>query len=166
MDVLTKLGIWFAVGLPTVVFMEFWSAILHGKIWHGALWSVHESHHAPDAGSKWERNDILSVTHAPIAIALILYGCVGPIGVAREVCYGIGMGMTAFGIAYIVVHDGLIHGRLPVARLARFGYLRRVRNAHLVHHRTDGAPFGLFLGPWVVRRMARAKQAARAADRA
>lgn len=165
MDVLTKLGIWLAVGLPTVVFMELWSAILHGKVWHKALWSLHESHHAPPEGSKWERNDVLSITHAPIAMALILYGCIGPVGVAREVCYGIGIGMTVFGIAYIVVHDGLIHGRLPVQGLAKFAWLRRVRNAHLVHHRTDGAPYGLFFGPWVVRRMARAKQAARAADR-
>jgi beta-carotene 3-hydroxylase len=161
MDVLTKVGLWFAVGIPTVLFMELWSAVLHGKIWHGALWSLHESHHAPTG--RWEKNDILSITHAPIAMALIFYGCLGPIGYGREICFGIGLGMTVFGMAYIVVHDGLVHGRLPVQWLAKYRYLRQVRNAHLVHHRTGAAPHGLFFGPWVVKRMARQKKAERAA---
>jgi len=159
MDVGTKILIWLAVGLPTVLFMELWSAVLHGRIWHRALWVLHESHHAPQG--RWERNDILSVTHAPIAIALILYGCIATPSVGREVAYGIGIGMTVFGFAYTLVHDGLVHGRLPVEFLKKFAYLRRVRNAHLVHHRTGAAPYGLFAGPWVVRRMARQARARR-----
>ena len=72
--------------------------------------------------------------------------------------------MTVFGFAYIIVHDGLVHGRLPVQGLAKFRYLRQVRNAHRVHHLTGEAPYGLFYGPWVVKRMARDKQAARAEE--
>ncbi|MGK0359793.1 MAG: beta-carotene 3-hydroxylase [Bradymonadia bacterium] len=160
MDVLSKVGLWLAVGLATALFMELWSAVLHGRLWHGPLWPMHESHHVPSG--KWEINDILSVSHAPIAMAMILYGCVGPIGVAREVLFGIGLGMTVFGFAYIIVHDGLVHGRLPVQGLAKFRYLRQVRNAHRVHHLTGEAPYGLFYGPWVVKRMAKHKQAERA----
>jgi beta-carotene 3-hydroxylase len=160
MDALTKVLVWLAVGVPTVLFMEFWSAVLHGRVWHKALWVLHESHHAPKG--KWERNDVLSITHAPIAIALILYGCLATPGVGREVAYGIGVGMTVFGMAYIVVHDGLVHGRIPVEFLKKFRYLRNVRNAHLVHHRSGAAPYGLFSGPWVVRRMSRDAQARRA----
>jgi beta-carotene 3-hydroxylase len=52
----------------------------------------------------------------------------------------------------VVVHDGLVHGRLPVGFLRRSAYLRRVVAAHRVHHARGGAPYGLFLGPWVLRR--------------
>lgn len=160
----TKIGLWLAAGVPAAIFMEFWAAVLHGKVWHGALWNVHESHHAPTGF--WEKNDVLSFTHAPIAMALILYGCVGATGVGREVAFGVGLGMTAFGVAYMVVHDGLVHGRLPVQGLARFAWLRRVRNAHQVHHRTGATPYGLFTGPWALARASKARQAARAQDRA
>jgi beta-carotene 3-hydroxylase len=73
--------------------------------------------------------------------------------------------MTTFGVAYFVVHDGFIHGRLPVAFLARSAYLRRVRNAHRVHHmRSHDAPYGLFLGEAELRfRRRRARRAAQEA---
>ena len=58
--------------------------------------------------------------------------------------------MTLFGLSYVIVHDGLVHGRLPVAFLERWGYLRRVARCHRVHHgtRAGGAPYGLFFGAW------------------
>jgi beta-carotene 3-hydroxylase len=52
--------------------------------------------------------------------------------------------MTAFGLAYAVVHDGFVHGRLPVGVLGRVPYFRRLREAHLAHHRSNGGPYGLF----------------------
>lgn len=159
MTVGTKVLLWLVVGGLVAVAMDGWSAFLHGRVWHRRLWFVHRSHHEPHAG-RFELNDVLSVTHAPIAIVLILYGCLATPGWPREVAFGVGLGMTAFGVAYVVVHDGLVHGRLPVAWLARWRYFRQVRNAHHLHHRTSGAPYGLFFGPWVVRRLGRA-----AADR-
>lgn len=141
--------------------MEPWAALLHGWVWHSALWRVHRSHHqgprdiAPRVHqSRWEANDILSLTHAPLAVAAILYGCVGPPGTLREVLYGVGLGMTLFGVGYVLVHDGLAHDRLPVRGLLRWRYMRRVCMAHRVHHRTGRAPFGLFLGPWALPRPA------------
>ena len=127
--------------------MELWADLLHGKIWHGILWVIHRTHHRKNTG-RWETNDFLSVLHAPIAIALIFYGCLGPEGVFREVLFGVGIGMTAFGVSYLVVHDGLVHGRLPVASLGRIAYLRDVVAAHRFHHTKNGAPYGLFLGPF------------------
>jgi beta-carotene 3-hydroxylase len=155
LNIPSKIGLWLAAGVPAAIFMEFWAAALHAKVWHGPLWVLHESHHAPTGF--WERNDILSFTHAPIAIALILYGCLGQLGVVRELAFGVGLGMTAFGVAYTVVHDGLVHGRLPVQGLKKYGWLRRVRNAHQVHHRIDGPPYGLFSGPWAMARASRAR---------
>lgn len=154
-DAWEKVLIWFAVGVPVAVAMEPWAAVLHGRVWHGVLWCLHRSHHEPTG--RVEANDILSFTHAPVAIALILFGCLGEPGWVREAAFGAGLGMTAFGAAYVVVHDGLVHQRLPVRWLLRSAWLRRVANAHRVHHRTGGPPFGLFLGPLVVRRISRAR---------
>ena len=142
-----KVALWVVSAIVVGVAMEPWAALLHGRVWHALLWRVHRSHHVRRRGA-WEANDWLSVLHAPIAIALVLYGCRGPIGVVREIAFGAGLGMTLFGIAYVVVHDGLVHGRLPVARLGRWRWLARVRHAHLVHHRSASAPYGLFAGPW------------------
>lgn len=139
------------VFLPVALFvacaMELWADLLHGKIWHGVLWVIHRTHHRKNTG-RWETNDFLSVLHAPLAIAMILYGCRGPAGTLREVIFGVGIGMTLFGLSYLVVHDGLVHGRLPVAALGRIGYLRDVVAAHRFHHTKNGAPYGLFLGPF------------------
>lgn len=141
-----KLAVWLATGIPVAMAMEAWSRVLHGRLWHRSLWPVHASHHEKRKG-RFEVNDLLSATHAPLAIAGILYGCLGPTGVLREVAFGIGLGMTAFGFAYMVVHDGLVHGRLPVRFLMRWRYFRRIRAAHEVHHRHGGVPYGLFRGP-------------------
>jgi beta-carotene 3-hydroxylase len=136
-----------ALWLTVAAFMEFWSMLLHGQLWHGVLWFSHRSHHEPRTGP-FEWNDIFAVFHAVLAMAGIMAGLEFGIWWAAA----IGFGMTTFGMAYFVVHDGLIHGRLPVAFLLRWDWVRRVRNAHRVHHQREGGPYGLFLGPWELRR--------------
>lgn len=141
--------VWTAVAVVVAVAMDFWAALLHGRVWHSWLWGVHRSHHEPRPdGARFEANDALSLLHAPIAIALILFGCRGAPGIAREVAFGVGIGMSAFGIAYVVVHDGLVHERMPVKWLLRFRYFRSVVRAHRVHHSlaAGGAPYGFFFG--------------------
>ena len=133
------------VALPVAMAMEPWARLLHGRVWHHALWRIHRSHHAHRHG-RFEANDALSAAHAPIAAALVMVGC-NLHGPAAAITIGIGAGMTLFGISYVVVHDGLVHGRLPVGFLARFAWLRRIRNAHRIHHARGAAPYGLFLGP-------------------
>ena len=130
--------------------MELWSRFLHGRIWHGILFPIHRSHHV-DRHGRFEANDLLSATHAPIAATLIIVGCVLG-GLLGAVLRGVGAGMTLFGVAYVVVHDGFVHGRLPVQGLARLRFFRRVRAAHRMHHRTGGPPYGLFAGVGEMRR--------------
>lgn len=137
--------------LATVIAMELWAALLHGRIWHGLLWKIHRSHHRRRQGGL-EANDALSLLHAPVAAAVIVLGCRAATAPACHVLLGIGAGMTVFGIAYLLVHDGLVHGRLPVEFLARWSYLARVREAHLIHHARGREPYGLFLGPWALAR--------------
>jgi len=140
--------VWIPVALVVACAMEFWAMLLHGRVWHSLLWRLHRSHHRKRRG-RFELNDALSVLHAPIAIAMILYGCAAAPSLLRDVLFGVGLGMSVFGVAYLVVHDGLVHGRLPVAGLAKIPYFARVRAAHLVHHgKRAREPYGLFLGPW------------------
>lgn len=162
---LIKVLVWLSVGLPVACAMEPWAAFLHGRVWHGLLWRIHGSHHAPRAG-RFELNDALSIFHAPIAMALILWGCVGPVGLLREAAFGAGLGMTLFGAAYVIVHDGLVHGRLPVRGLRRVRWLDRIRRAHLAHHlREHVGPYGLFLGPAELFREVAARRSVRAPQR-
>jgi beta-carotene 3-hydroxylase len=144
--------VWAPVAMLVAAAMEPWAALLHGRVWHRWLWTVHRSHHRRRTGG-FERNDLLSALHAPLAIAAVLYGCAGPAGWPREVIYGVGVGMSAFGAAYLIAHDGLVHGRWPVRPLLRLGYFRRIVRAHRKHHRgAGGPPYGLFLGPWELAR--------------
>ena len=155
--------------LLTALAMEMWAALLHRYAWHTWLWHLHRSHHrgrgdvavTPPPHPFWEWNDALSVVHAPVAVGLILYGCMGRPSVMREVCFAVGMGQTLFGLCYILMHDGIAHARLPLQGWWRYGPVRHIARAHRVHHRTGGPPFGLFFGPWVLARMRRRAQAAR-----
>ena len=43
-----------------------------------------------------------------------------------------GLGITMFGMAYMFVHDGLVHKRFPVGPIAEVPYLQKVAAAHQV----------------------------------
>ncbi|MDP9033940.1 MAG: sterol desaturase family protein [Myxococcota bacterium] len=153
-DIVRHAAIWLPIAATALLLMELWAALLHRRIWHRRLWPVHRTHHRSRTG-RFETNDLLSALHAPVAVALVLYGCVGRSGAGRELLFGIGVGMSVFGAMYFVLHDGLVHGRLPVSGLLRLRWLRRIVRAHRVHHLSlrGGAPFGFFFGPWELRRV-------------
>ncbi len=133
------------VALVVAAAMEPWARLLHGRVWHRRLWRIHRTHHSRRRG-RYEANDALSAAHAPIAAALVMIGC-NMHGALAAAAIGTGVGMTMFGVAYVIVHDGLVHGRLPVGFLLRVPALRRIRKAHAVHHAEGAAPYGFFLGP-------------------
>ncbi len=145
------------VAVAVTAAMDLWAAFLHGFAWHGPLWTIHRTHHAPRAG-RFERNDALSGLHAPIAGALIVVGSRASPGLVRDAAIGVGAGMTAFGALYLLIHDGLVHARLPVQRLAALPILRAIVEAHREHHRHGRAPYGILFGPWelaIIRRRGR-----------
>jgi beta-carotene 3-hydroxylase len=118
----------------------------------------HRSHHEPPRGAL-EANDLFPVVFGVATIVLLSIGVwVG----GGSVLVPIGIGITAYGAAYLVVHDVVIHRRLPWPPIPhRVG--ARLRAAHNVHHLYRGAPYG-FLAPVVPRALAdRAK--ARNVDR-
>ncbi|KAG7537650.1 Fatty acid hydroxylase [Arabidopsis suecica] len=137
----------FALSVGAAVGMEFWARWAHRALWHDSLWNMHESHHKPREGA-FELNDVFAIINAVPAIGLLYYGFFNK-GLVPGLCFGAGLGITVFGMAYMFVHDGLVHKRFPVGPIANVPYLRKVAAAHQLHH-TDkfkGVPYGLFLGP-------------------
>ncbi|KAK9202882.1 hypothetical protein WN943_013135 [Citrus x changshan-huyou] len=137
----------FALSVGAAVGMEFWARWAHRALWHASLWHMHKSHHQPRDGP-FELNDIFAVINAVPAIALLSYGFFHK-GIVPGLCFGAGLGITVFGMAYMFVHDGLVHRRFPVGPIAHVPYLRKVAAAHQLHHseKFNGLPYGLFLGP-------------------
>lgn len=118
----------FLVFFLTLAGMEVAAALLHRHVMHGWGWRWHESHHRPRTG--WfELNDCYAMVFAAIAIVLIALGTSG-----YSPLQWVGAGMTAYGLLYFLVHDGLVHRRLPLGITPRSGYLKRLYQAHLLHH--------------------------------
>lgn len=137
----------FLLAVGATVGMEFWARWAHRALWHASLWHMHESHHKPREGP-FELNDVFAIINAGPAIALLAYGFFHK-GLVPGLCFGAGLGITCFGMAYMFVHDGLVHRRFPVGPVADVPYLQKVAAAHQLHHadKFDGVPYGLFLGP-------------------
>ncbi|WOL05737.1 beta-carotene 3-hydroxylase 2, chloroplastic isoform X1 [Canna indica] len=135
------------LSVGAAVGMEFWARWAHRALLHAPLRSMHESHHRPRDGA-FELNDALAIVNAVPAISLLAFGFLNG-GLIPALCFGAGLGITLYGMAYMFVHDGLVHRRFPVGPIANVPYLRRVAAAHQIHHMDmfDGVPFGLFLGP-------------------
>ncbi|THU56618.1 hypothetical protein C4D60_Mb11t19150 [Musa balbisiana] len=156
---LTEMFGTFALSVGAAVGMEFWARWAHRALWHASLWNMHESHHRPRDGP-FELNDVFAIINAVPAISLMAYGFLNR-GLLPGLCFGAvglssspplpsrGLGITLFGMAYMFVHDGLVHRRFPVGPIANVPYFRRVAAAHKIHHmdKFDGVPYGLFLGP-------------------
>src|SRR5690606_22574373 len=50
----------------------------------------------------------------------------------------IAIGITIYGVLYFFMHDGLVHQRWPFKYVPRKGYLKRVYQAHRLHHAVEG----------------------------
>jgi beta-carotene 3-hydroxylase len=57
------------------------------------------------------------------------------------------VGITLYGIAYLLVHDVIIHQRFKWFTNSNNRYIKAIRRAHKMHHRhlekTDGESFGM-----------------------
>lgn len=146
------------VAVATFVLMEPVTALVHRFVFHGFGMGWHRSHHDPPRRA-FEANDLFPVVFSAATIAMLSIGIyVG----GRSVLMPVGIGITAYGATYLVVHDVVIHRRLPWLSIPdRFG--RRLRAAHNVHHLYSRAPYG-FVAPVVPRDLA-ARAAARNIDR-
>ncbi|MDQ3078740.1 MAG: sterol desaturase family protein [Pseudomonadota bacterium] len=143
--------------LGTVVAMELTATAVHRYIMHGWGWGWHNSHHEPRANT-WEQNDLYGVAFAGLSILLFLTGQKWP------ALWYVGVGMVTYGLLYVFLHDGLVHRRLPTGLTPRRGYLKRLVQAHRLHHsvrdREGAVSFGFLYAP-PVRRLAQQLRAKR-----
>ena len=140
------------LGLVAFVAMEPTAALLHRRVMHrgrGRAW--HASHHRPerrpnrDSTHEWrgfERNDLYPVVFAMATTATIALG--SSVAGLQSLLW-VGFGISAYGLAYLVVHDVYIHARLGVRPGSGTRYIMWVRRCHEAHHATGQAPFGFLL---------------------
>ncbi|MGR3362777.1 MAG: sterol desaturase family protein [Maritimibacter harenae] len=131
--------------VATVAAMEFVASWSHKYIMHGWGWGWHESHHVPHEGGL-EKNDLYAVVGSVTAIflfALSLWLWAG--------LFWIALGVTIYGALYFMAHDGLVHHRWPFKYVPKNGYLKRVYQAHRLHHAVKGrdgcVSFGFIWAP-------------------
>mmetsp|Transcript_11968 Transcript_11968/g.15584 ORF Transcript_11968/g.15584 Transcript_11968/m.15584 type:complete len:166 (-) Transcript_11968:185-682(-) len=136
---------------------------MHRASWHdGKLWNVHVTHHKKKSENVYfELNDILGVLNAVAVIPVMFYAFQLPPGPGSVTLLGYTIGVSIYGTAYIVVHDGVHHGRFPTGPLKNISYVKRISDAHTKHHKPSmGVPFGLFLGPQEVEAAAKGNEVA------
>jgi beta-carotene 3-hydroxylase len=133
------------LAIAVFLVMEPVTAVIHRLVMHGGGWGWHRSHHQPATG-RFERNDLYPVVFAAITIAGLCIGVFGGVAVLVPV----GIGVTAYGVAYTLLHDVAIHRRVSIPVPSRL--VEPWRRAHAVHHRFNDAPYG-FLAPVVPKRL-------------
>tara|TARA_B100000282_G_C31620575_1_gene439178 strand:+ start:434 stop:871 length:438 start_codon:yes stop_codon:yes gene_type:complete len=137
--------------LGTFVAMEFVSWATHKYIMHGFLWSLHKDHHQVNHKKKTQKNDLFFLIFACPSMIFIYTGSQD-----LSTILFVGIGIACYGLAYFIVHEIIIHRRLPFLKNLKGNYITTIRRAHKVHHKTlskQGATcFGMLVVPkkyWV-----------------
>ncbi|MFN7279909.1 MAG: beta-carotene hydroxylase, partial [bacterium] len=95
-----------AVLLLTFFAMEGITWATHKWVMHGFLWYLHRDHHQVEPGF-FEKNDAFFVIFAIPSMLLIMFGSQDGMWWMQA----IGFGIMAYGFAYFLVHDVIIHQR-------------------------------------------------------
>jgi len=125
--------------IAAFVLMEAVAWLTHKYIMHGFLWSLHKDHHQPKNGI--EKNDLFGIFFAAVAIVCIKIGF-------EELNYFFwaGLGITAYGFAYFLFHDVIVHRRINWPFKSESPYLKKIIRAHKIHHKNTGKEGGQFFG--------------------
>lgn len=129
----------------TFILMEGVTWCTHKFVMHGFLWYLHKDHHQVRPGFL-EKNDAFFVIFAVPSMLLIYFGTFDHVWWMQSV----GFGIMAYGFAYFLVHDVIIHQRFKWFTRSNNTYVRSIRWAHKMHHkhldRYNGESFGML---WV-----------------
>ncbi len=136
----TAINVLLVIG--TFFFMEGVAWFTHKYIMHGFLWSWHRSHHKVH-GHALEMNDLFAVVFSIPSIVCIYLGYDNP---GLNWLMYIGIGIFSYGVFYFIFHDIIVHRRIKIPFRARSKYMKRIMNAHYVHHekhtKEGGESFG------------------------
>lgn len=137
----------FLIFLATVAAMEGFAYVMHRWVMHGPGWFLHASHHRPRIG-RWEANDLYFVIFAMPSILLLLGGVQWGWGNWATAC---GAGIAAYGMIYLGFHDIIVHRRVAHRYVPRSAYMKRIVQAHRLHHAVEGrrhcVSFGFLVAP-------------------
>jgi beta-carotene 3-hydroxylase len=131
--------------LATVAAMEGVAWASHKYVMHGFAWAWHRDHHEPH-DKALEKNDLFGLIGAAMSISMFAVG--SPMILGEAAWWPgtwIGLGILGYGIIYTLVHDGLVHQRW-FRYVPRRGYLKRLVQAHNLHHATIGKEGGVSFG--------------------
>ena len=130
----------------TFLFMEFVAWFVHKHIMHGFLWKLHKDHHDVNHDKFFQKNDYFFLIFAIPSITLIFIGLEN-----FFVGFFIGIGIAFYGLAYFIIHEIIIHRRLPAPSKTKSKYIKAIRKAHKIHHKNrgkyDGVNFGMLIVP-------------------
>lgn len=134
--------------LATVIFMEGFAYVMHRWVMHGPGWFLHKSHHRPRTG-RFELNDLYGAIFAIPSIVLIYGGTLG--GWGGNWALPVGVGIATYGAIYFGFHDVIVHKRVGHAYVPRSTYMKRIVQAHRLHHALEskhhGISFGFLVAP-------------------
>ena len=95
-----------------------------------------------------DRNDLFAVVFSIPSVALIYFGYSYE---SYAILKYFGIGIFLYGVAYVVFHDIIVHRRIKINFKATSPYLKRIMNAHYVHHKVHtklgGKAFGFLFAP-------------------
>ena len=148
MEVLRYIGVLVTVFL----LMEGVTWLTHKYVMHGFLWYLHKDHHQVQPGF-FEKNDAFFVIFAIPSMLLIWFGTMDHVWWMQA----IGFGIMAYGFAYFLVHDVIIHKRFKWFTRSNNTYVRAIRWAHKMHHKHLGKYHGESFGMLYVARKYREK---------
>jgi len=153
-----------AIFVLTFIIMEGITWLTHKYIMHGSFWFLHRDHHLPETKGFFEKNDGFFLIFAIPCFLCILYGTTSH----RYWLQSLGFGVMAYGLAYFLVHDIIIHQRFKWFTHSDNTYIKAIRWAHKMHHKhtakEDGESFGfLFVPKRYLEKVRRDKQRSTAA---
>jgi beta-carotene 3-hydroxylase len=127
--------------------MEGVAYAAHRWLMHGPGWFLHASHHRPRKG-RFELNDLYGILFALPSILLIFGGM--QLGWGSWAVW-VGAGISAYGIIYFCFHDVIVHQRIAHRYVARSPYMKRIVQAHRLHHAVEtkegAVSFGFLVAP-------------------
>lgn len=129
--------------------MEGVAWFTHKYVMHGFLWNWHQDHHKPYDGF-FEKNDLFALVFSLPAMIFIMAGLQFQ-NQGFLWLFFIGIGITAYGIFYVIFHDIIVHRRIKIQYKAHSAYMKRLIRAHKIHHKKqgkeDGEAFGFLFAP-------------------
>ncbi|MGI9052040.1 MAG: beta-carotene hydroxylase [Ilumatobacteraceae bacterium] len=129
------------LGVVAFAAMEPVTAATHRFVMHGVGLCLHRSHHRRNHGGM-EANDAFPVMFAAVVCIGLWVGFNAP---NWSDLVPAGVGITLYGVAYALVHDVYIHRRVRLFGDRRISVLDHLAAAHALHHRFNGAPYGMLV---------------------